>query len=256
MGLSPLRYVKLRVAHAPGMPGTFSPSSWVSDLDMQHGTCVTHVPWCMPGSLTNDFFWSRWRGKSAPGIPGACATHNFTYLARDPWSSPCHSYRRIFDPTIDIAVPTNTFTMQWIISAYCAFWPGHWKRSKGPRHCSRCFKGSLYWCQTAATGLSIQPLLCANTKENTKACITGFCEGGGTHRWLVDSPHKGPITRKMSTCHYVMMLLCLINLIPMLLPYTQCIPYIRIMIPRSNTCIGEKVEKPSGIPLSVCYNVT
>ena len=57
------RYVKLRVAHAPGMPGTFSPPSRVSDLDMHHGTCVTHVPWCMPGSLTSGFLWSRWRGK-------------------------------------------------------------------------------------------------------------------------------------------------------------------------------------------------
>ena len=24
---------------------------------------VTHVPWCMPGSLTRGFLWSRWRGK-------------------------------------------------------------------------------------------------------------------------------------------------------------------------------------------------
>ena len=39
-------------------PGTFSPPTWVSDPDMHHGTCVTHVPWCMSGSLT-----SRWRGK-------------------------------------------------------------------------------------------------------------------------------------------------------------------------------------------------
>ena len=53
------RYVKLRVAHAPG---TFSPPR-VSDPDMHHGTCVTHVPWCMPGSLTRGFLWSRWRGK-------------------------------------------------------------------------------------------------------------------------------------------------------------------------------------------------
>ena len=33
------------------------------DLDMHHGTCVTHVPWYMPSSLTSGFFWSRWRGK-------------------------------------------------------------------------------------------------------------------------------------------------------------------------------------------------
>ena len=57
------RYVKLRVAHTPGMPGTFSPPPLVSYPDMHHGTCVTHVSWCMPGSLTSGFLWSRWRGK-------------------------------------------------------------------------------------------------------------------------------------------------------------------------------------------------
>ena len=57
------RYVKLLVAHAPGMPGTFSAPLRISDPDMHHGTCVTHVPWCMPGSLTSGFLWSRWRGK-------------------------------------------------------------------------------------------------------------------------------------------------------------------------------------------------
>ena len=44
----------------------------VSDHGMDHRTCVAHVPWCMSGSLT--------------GIPGACATRNFTYLSRGPWN--------------------------------------------------------------------------------------------------------------------------------------------------------------------------
>ena len=57
------RFVQLRVAHAPGMPGTFSPSPWVSDPDMHHGAYMTHVPWCMPGSLTSGFLWNRWQGK-------------------------------------------------------------------------------------------------------------------------------------------------------------------------------------------------
>ena len=57
------RYVKLRVAHAPGMPGTFSPPLRISDSDMHYGTCVTHVSWCMTGSLTSVSFFSRWRGK-------------------------------------------------------------------------------------------------------------------------------------------------------------------------------------------------
>ena len=57
------RYVKLWVAHAPGMPATFSLPPGIHDPGMHHGTCVTHVPWCMPGPLTSGFLWSRWRGK-------------------------------------------------------------------------------------------------------------------------------------------------------------------------------------------------
>ena len=33
---------------------------------MHHGTCVTHVPWCMSGSLTCG------DGEKIPNIPGAC----------------------------------------------------------------------------------------------------------------------------------------------------------------------------------------
>ena len=43
--------------------GTFFPPPWVRNPDMHHGTCVTHVPWCMPGPLTSGFLWSWWRGK-------------------------------------------------------------------------------------------------------------------------------------------------------------------------------------------------
>ena len=44
------RYVKLRVAHALG---TFSRHRGLA-------IWVTHVPWCMPGSLTVGFLWIRW----------------------------------------------------------------------------------------------------------------------------------------------------------------------------------------------------
>ena len=51
------RYVELWVAHAPGIPGTFSRhrlqrKTLASDPGMRRGTCITHVPWCMSGSLT------------------------------------------------------------------------------------------------------------------------------------------------------------------------------------------------------------
>ena len=60
---------KVMGAHAPGMPGTFSPPPWVSDPDMHHGTCVTHVSWCMPGSLNSGFLWSQRQGKTFPAFP-------------------------------------------------------------------------------------------------------------------------------------------------------------------------------------------
>ena len=43
--------------------GNVSPPPRVSDPDMHQGMCVVHVLWCMPGSLTSGFLWSRWRGK-------------------------------------------------------------------------------------------------------------------------------------------------------------------------------------------------
>ena len=70
---------KIEVAHEPGIPGTFFPPPRVSVPDMHHGTCVTHVPWCMPGSLTGGFLWSPWRGKRSRH-PRSCATRNFTHL--------------------------------------------------------------------------------------------------------------------------------------------------------------------------------
>ena len=54
---------RLQVAHAPGIPGTFSPPPRFSDPDIHHGMCLTQVSWGMPGSLTSGFLWSRCRGK-------------------------------------------------------------------------------------------------------------------------------------------------------------------------------------------------
>ena len=85
------RYAKLWVAHATGLPETFSPPPRVSDPDMHHGTCVTHVPWCMPGSLTSGFLWSRWRGKR---------TRDFAYLVRGPCTSNIFPEVKAFAPLL------------------------------------------------------------------------------------------------------------------------------------------------------------
>ena len=57
----------------------------VSESGMHHDTCFTHVPWCMSGSLTH----GGW--ENVPSIPGACATRNFTHLARGPCYKIQHS---------------------------------------------------------------------------------------------------------------------------------------------------------------------
>ena len=62
----------------------FSTPPRVSDPDIHHGKCVTHVPRCMPGSLTSGFLLSRWREKRSRH--GACATRNFAYLVRGPFT--------------------------------------------------------------------------------------------------------------------------------------------------------------------------
>ena len=74
-----------KIVGCPCAGNVFPATDWLqrkqllSDPGMHHGTCVMHVPWCRSGLLT------RGGGENIPGIPGACATCNFTYLARDPW---------------------------------------------------------------------------------------------------------------------------------------------------------------------------
>ena len=51
----------------------------VNDPGMHHVTYVTHVPWCMSGSLISG------GGENFPGLPSACPTRNFAYLVSGPW---------------------------------------------------------------------------------------------------------------------------------------------------------------------------
>ena len=97
---------------APGIPGTFprhrlQRKPLVSDPGMHYGTCVSHVSWCMSGSLTPG-------GENVPGIPGACATRNFTYLAR----GPCSVYK--FVTAVIIFQEPTEFVVMWPV--YCSVW--------------------------------------------------------------------------------------------------------------------------------------
>ena len=61
MGLARIR--KTEGCACAGNAGNVSLPPRVSDPDMHHGTCLTHVPWGMPGLLTSGFLWNQWRGK-------------------------------------------------------------------------------------------------------------------------------------------------------------------------------------------------
>ena len=77
------RYVKLGIAHAPGMPGSFSPPQ------LAIPTCITAHASCTSRDACRD----RWLAvafevggvENVSCIPGACATRNFTYLVRANW---------------------------------------------------------------------------------------------------------------------------------------------------------------------------
>ena len=69
---------------------------------MNHGTCVTQVQWCMPGSLTSC------GGENVPGIPGACTTRKFTYLVK----RPCRDSSVLLSKWITTVLHCVTFASQ------------------------------------------------------------------------------------------------------------------------------------------------
>ena len=86
-----------------------------SDPDMHHGTCMTHVPWRMSGSLT------RCGGENVPGIPGACASATLRIwpievdlrFSSMPVERPWSSQVQFIDACIKIESPAK-FIFEWI----------------------------------------------------------------------------------------------------------------------------------------------
>ena len=167
------RYAKFRVAHAPGMPGTFSPPPRVSDPDMHHGTCVTHVPWCMLGSLTSGFLWSRWRGKRSR-----------------------HS-RRMRNPQFYLSgkrpmpeTPTNVPISAIKLWRKCCTWPSK---------CRPPTVRALRWRHNDHAGVSnhqphgclLNRLFRRKSKKTSKLRVTGLCAG--------NSPGTGEFTAQMAS---------------------------------------------------------
>ena len=132
------RYVELRVAHAPGMPGTFS-----RHRGLAIPTCDTHVPWRIEGSLTSDFVWSRWLGKRSR-----------------------HS-RRMRNPQFYVSGkrPMETFVASLTICECTLDFP-----HKGLRNVELCY---FLWCYPEAIGQGVEVLVILDvTYEFTPACLS------------------------------------------------------------------------------------
>ena len=85
----------------------------VNDPGMHHGTCVTHVPWCMSGSLNHS------GRENVPGIPAACATRDFAYLVRGPSRHQidnCNS-----SAIVILLVHSVTISTEWTIAVFALF---------------------------------------------------------------------------------------------------------------------------------------
>ena len=110
----------------------------VSDPGIHHGTCVTHVPWCMSGSLTGC------GGENVPSIPSACATRNLGYLVR----GPCH---RVHVWGTTAVVYENTF-----IWAMKRCWQKFANWSKMKMNFRNALQFSLQWISTQNSEWVIQ----------------------------------------------------------------------------------------------------
>ena len=88
------RYIKWWVAHAQVMSGTFPPlptSKETASYRSRHASrhvCHAHI--LIHVGIVNP----RWR-ENIPGIPGACATCNFTYLAIGPLPTQQKAFQKL-----------------------------------------------------------------------------------------------------------------------------------------------------------------
>ena len=144
----------------------------VSDPGMHHGTCVTHVPWCMSGSLTCG------DGENVPGIPGAChpailriwqeAHGTGTVWSVLPLLS--HIYR--IKPTCCQYNPAKS--LLWMRLQQCQY---------------------LWRLESPTTRPFVQYFVHTNIKETIKVLhYRPFVME--IHQWMGISPHKGPVMWK------------------------------------------------------------
>ena len=154
------RCVKLWVAHAPEMPGTFFPhhrlqrKPLVNDPGMHHGTCVT--PWCMSGSLTCG------GGKTFPEFP-AHAHPQFYVSGKSPIEALvlCSIYSLLTAMLLFLSCEWNKFTYPSVIIQHFSYEKRKAHKDKIPRSAVFCLYRLNYFPPwVAQTPCSHETLTC------------------------------------------------------------------------------------------------
>ena len=173
------RYVKLRVAHVLGMPVTLSPPLRVSDPSIHHGTCVTHVPWCMSGSLTSGSHWSRWWRKRS---------RHFRRMRNPQFYVP--GKRSMKNPTRNALTYWSNQHFQLLYTAAISFW-GTLKVTVLYRmsHYGDAIMSMMASLITSLTIVSATVYSGEDQRKHQSTASLAFLRG--IHRWPVNYEHKG-----------------------------------------------------------------
>ena len=108
---------KIAGCASAGNAGNVFPPPRVSDPEMHHGTCVTQVPWCMPGSLTSGFIWSRLRGKRARHSR-RMRNPQFSVSGKRPITHQCPNFNGVLAKPLKLG-------HGWVITSHRKQWCGH-----------------------------------------------------------------------------------------------------------------------------------
>ena len=151
---------------------------------MHSGTCVSHVPWCMPGSLTKGFLWIRWQGKRS----------RHSRLMRNPQF--CVSFERPIAMLFNCSMRSlNSYVLDVSIWTYC--------------ETSLCFKGLdgiiyyIYPCQAPYWWLTPSKYVFAVFFRGcvSERVVSSFCWITAStlcQFWSTPTP-ASPFTRKRKT---------------------------------------------------------
>ena len=141
-------------------------------------SCITprawRVWWCMLGSLTRGGSFEVGGGENVPDIPGACATHNFTYLVRGPLPA-CNGFIMSYPQNhmwLDVMTSSNGNIFR-VTGSLCGEFTG--QRQKDCLHASRCKTAAhTYWL--SERGCRHMSVIASESIYNSAVC-TIICLG-------------------------------------------------------------------------------